>query len=363
MDPQDIPFATIIADILQIREHNAQDIDIKNGQLGSAIAFKWTNHQQTNIPAILVFVVSKHNVPLHSQVPEYYYNKTKTLRVRTDVIEAMSREDYVAKPEVTDQNELLQNLRVSDRILAGGSQLHATSGSQSWTGTAACLVRRTVRPFNLCMLTNQHVADYPGTPIRWPGSSFNKQLIGHTLDARVFAGDEEHYDGIVDELNDEVRVDCAVVNIKSAEQTPVESGVIGLNGDPNSLTEITKQPFVLDLYGTLDQIIGLEVCSVGARRGRQLGTIRAFAYEFQDNPGLSSLYTDYLIEGRPTFSEKGDSGKLICLLPKVESGPYIPFALLWGGWEMDLSPALPMLKWTYAIQLSKALKYMKAEIV
>ena len=55
-----------LKDLLKIREHNRQQIDAINQNLGSALGFKYTNGQQTNHPAIIIFVPDKVNEDLVS---------------------------------------------------------------------------------------------------------------------------------------------------------------------------------------------------------------------------------------------------------------------------------------------------------
>ena len=51
--------ASNLLDLLRIRERNRDKIDAINGNLGSALGFKYTNGQQTNYPSIIVFVPEK----------------------------------------------------------------------------------------------------------------------------------------------------------------------------------------------------------------------------------------------------------------------------------------------------------------
>ncbi len=351
--------AKSLEDLLRIRANvdNRAKIEAVNGNLGTALGFKWTNGQRTNHPCVIIFVPQKVNSELVSEAekaPEFLELPDGTWCL-TDVVtggKKQSLEEIDPLPPLSDANQIVVDELKSGRIgLIGGMQL-AVYGygipvpDYSFVGTAGIAVREQGTG-KVGFLTNQHVGDAPGRTIYhpWHGST----SIGFTKRDKERAPDEDWYEGLIDESLSYVRCDCAFVEVLEHLQGLVRRG-LHVIGDTGPLLRVD--------VGTMD-IIGQPVVSIGRTRGVQRGTIVAYAYEFQDD--FFSTHTDFLIIGQEgsVFSWKGDSGKVIV----TDDEAHRPVALLWGGWQERLREGREQEIWSYAIDLGKVLDRLGLELL
>jgi hypothetical protein len=349
--------AESLNDLLRIRQANRENIEAVNGNLGTALGFKWTNGQKTNHPCIIVFVPQKALpwlVPEEELVPQTFEGDDGHW-CYTDVVtggKAPSLEAMDPLPPLSAENQqIVEELRSGRTNLTGGIQLAFFNGGvEEWSnagvGTAGIPVR--YRPSGkIGFLTNQHVADAPGRTIYHPWHHYFR--IGQTNWTRTHETDEVWYDGVIDESRSYVRCDCAFVSIDDRLVRHVVPGLHAI-GPTGELLPINPK--------TMD-IIGQRVISIGRTRGIQRGTIVAYAYELTDD--YYSIYTDLLIIGEDgnAFSWKGDSGKVIV----TDDEAHRPVALLWGGWQERLRHGKEQENWTYAIDLGKVLALMDLELL
>ena len=346
--------ATSLKELLKIRDNNREKIDSVNQHLGSALGFKYSNGQQTNHPAIIIFVPDKiagNIIPSSQLIPnefEITEENGDILYCKTDVVRGGKASEETDPPPITIENRKVVNELQKGRIgLIGGVQLGAfDNNGGGYVGTASCAVIDADGKKGL--LTNQHVAGAIGRRIYHPRPG--QYSIGRTKLAMEYVYDEIHFDNIINEENALVRADCAFIGLDEHVQESLKPGLHKLG----ELGEVL--PIDLD---SMD-VIGTEVVSIGRTRGIQKGIIAAFAYEWSDEEKWS-VYTDLLIisdEPGRAFSDHGDSGKLI-----VTANGNNPIALLWGGWQERLRKGYEQENWTYAIELSKVLKYLKLEIM
>jgi hypothetical protein len=344
--------ANSLRDLLKIRAANRANIDAVNQNLGSALAFKHTNGERTNHPAILVFVPDKIDerlVPRSQVVPKELEADIngETVFCKTDVVRGGKAATEKESPPLSDKNAaVVEELRKGELGLIGGVQLGGIDEAwRGYLGTAACAVQD--QNGKLGLLTNEHISGPAGRPISHPRPG--QYVIGRTEISQEYVTDQRHYGGIIDEQDALVRVDCGLVAIESALQESVKPGLHKIG----SLGEV--KPIDLDSMS----VIGTEVTSIGRTRGIQKGVIAAYAYEWLDDDRWS-VYTDLLIIGDEpggAFSDHGDSGKLIVTLDE-----HRPIALLWGGWQERLRKNYEQENWTYAIDLSKVLSYLGVTI-
>jgi hypothetical protein len=348
--------ARSLNDLLKIREANRDKIEAVNGNLGTALGYKWTNSVRTDHPCVIIFVPQKALpwlVPDDQKAPEIL-ETPEGLWCLTDVVTGGSAAslDEIEVPPISPENQMVVNDLKSGRVgLIGGIQLaFFEDGIQnqfhSGIGTAGIAVKHT-HTHEIGFLTNQHVADAPGRQIYHPWHHYFH--IGTTMHTRTYEPDQDWYNGVVDETRSYVRCDCGFVAVANHLKDYVQPGLhaIGTTGD---LLRISPD--------TMD-IIGQKVISVGRTRGVQRGTIVAFAYEFNDE--YYSIYTDLLIIGEDgnAFSWKGDSGKIIV----TDDAEHRPVALLWGGWQERLRKGREQEIWSYAIDLGKVLDLMNLDLL
>ncbi|UCC30870.1 MAG: hypothetical protein JSU86_01065 [Phycisphaerales bacterium] len=340
--------AQSLRELLIIRQENRAKLDAVNQNLGSALGFKYTNGQRTNHPCIIVFVPEKIEpalVPGSQIIPKQLEAEIdgEVVFCRTDVVrggKAASEKD--APPIDADNFRIVEELRKGRIGLTGGVQLGGFDElGRGYVGTTSCPIQTADGKIHL--LTNQHVAGSLGRPIYHPRPG--QYAIGRTSQAIEYVTDEAHFQGIIDEKDALVRVDCAIVSLDGNAQERVKPGLHELG----ALGEVVP----IDL-GTMD-VIGTEVVSIGRTRGIQTGVIAAYCYEWLDDDRWS-VYTDFLIIGDEpggAFSDHGDSGKLIATKDGLR-----PLALLWGGWQERLRTGYEQENWTYAIDLAKVLGYL-----
>ncbi|MGD9368911.1 MAG: hypothetical protein PVH87_24620 [Desulfobacteraceae bacterium] len=355
MDPE--KEARSLNDLLRIRAANREKIEAVNGNLGTALGYKWTNGQRTDHPCVIIFVPQKTLpwlIPDEEKAPPLLEGANGQW-CYTDVVtggKATSLEEIDPLPELSPENQqIIQELKSGRVGLIGGIQLAfyvdgIEDNEHAAVGTAGIAVREKSSG-QIGFLTNQHVADAPGRRIYHPWHGYFH--IGTTLRTRTHEADQVWYEGEIDESRSYVRCDCAFVGIQNYLRNYVQPGLHAI-GETGELRPIDPK--------TMD-IIGQKVISVGRTRGVQRGTIVAYAYEFEDE--YYSIYTDLLIIGEDgkAFSWKGDSGKIIV----SDDEDHRPIALLWGGWQERLRKGREQENWTYAIDLGKVLKLMGVELL
>ena len=301
--------ARSLNDLLRIRAANRLSIEAVNGNLGTALGFKWSDGKRTDHPCVIIFVPQKTDpwlVPEAQRAPAKLEAPDGTWCL-TDVVtggKAASLEEFDPLPGLSPENKIVVKELRSGRVgLIGGIQLSVYGGGvedadHAFVGTAGMAAIDT-ESGKVGLLTNQHVADEPGRVIYHPWHRFYR--IGVTAETKVHAADEKWYGGVIDEADSYVRCDCAFVAVDEQLLEHVKPGLHAV-GDAGPL--LRTDPDTMDL-------IGQRVTSVGRTRGVQRGTVVAYAYEHRDGP--ESVYTDLLIIGKEgeVFSDKGDSGKVI----------------------------------------------------
>ena len=357
IDKDPIKEARTLNELLRIRADNSEKIEDVNGNLGTALGFKWTNGQKTDHPSVIIFVPQKilsWLVPDEKKVPEMLEASDGTWCL-TDVVtggKAESLEEFEPMPELSRDNKQVVEELKSGRIgLTGGIQLAffgdgIENSQHAFVGTAGIAVRH-LETNKIGFLTNQHVADARGRRIYHPWHNYYP--IGMTYRTHEYEADEDWYDGVIDEALSYIRCDCGFVEVDENLEPYVRSGLHRI-GKTGQLLKIDRD--------TMD-IIGQKVISVGRTRGIQRGTVAAFSYEFQDD--YFSIFTDLLIIGEDgkAFSTKGDSGKVIV----TDDEDHRPVALLWGGWQERLRHGREQENWTYAIDLGKILDRLSLELL
>lgn len=349
--------ANSLNDLLRIRAANRERIEAVNGNLGTALGFKWTDGRRTDHPCVIIFVPQKVDsrlVPEAERAPGRL-ESPDGIWCLTDIVtggSAASVDDFDPLPPLSQANkDVVKELRSGRIGLIGGIQLaHYKGGIENrehgTVGTAGIAVRHP-ETGETGFVTNQHVADAPGRVIYHPWPRYFP--IGATVETKLMAADEGWYDGVIDEANSYVRCDFAFVQVNGDLVGEVKAGVhaVGKTGD---LLRIDP--------GTMDAI-GQKVVGVGRTRGVQRGTVVAYSYEWND--GAESVYTDLLIIGEEgmAFSDKGDSGKIIV----TDDEQRRPVALLWGGWQERLRHGREQENWTYAIDLGKVLDRLHLELL
>ena len=349
--------AKSLNDLMRIREANRERIEAVNGNLGTALGYKWTNGHRTNHPCVMIFVPQKTApwlVPEEEEAPELLEGPDG-LWCLTDVVtggKAGSLAETDPPPELSDENKTaIQELRSGRIGLVGGIQLAffedgIQDGDHAFVGTAGIAVRHR-ETGRAGLLTNQHVADGPGRRIYHPRHL--RFPIGVTQSTQQYMTDEDWYGGAVDESESYVRCDCGFIAVDEhlEEFVRPEQHLIGRTGD------------LLRIDAETMNIIGQRVIGIGRTRGLQRGTVAAFAYEFNDD--AYSIYTDLLIIGEDgnAFSDKGDSGKVIV----TDDDKHRPVALLWGGWQERLRRNHEQENWTYAIDLGKVLELLGLDLL
>ena len=339
--------AESLRELMIVRHNNLDRIEAVNQNLGSALGWKHTNGVRTRHPAVIVFVPDKLQeavVPPVQRVPtelETRLDNGEVIFCKTDVVRGGKAASEKETPPLTADNQtIVEELRKGRIGLIGGIQLGGFDPSIGpYVGSAGCAVRD--KQGRIGLLTSQYVAGNPGRLIYHPRPG--QHSIGFSDRSMEYLFDETHFGGVVDEANALVRVDCAMVRLNPVAAELVRHG----------LHELGELGEVLPIDMDSMDIIGTEVTSIGRTRGIQKGVIAAYAYQFTDDERLS-IYTDLLIIGSSpgdTFSDKGDSGKLI-----VTQNGLRPVALLRGGWQERLREAYEQENWTYAVELAKALR-------
>lgn len=347
--------AQSLNDLLKIREANRDKIEAINGNLGTALGFKWTNNNRTDHPCVIIFVPQKaapELVPDDEKAPEILEGPDGKWCL-TDVVsggKVGSLGEFDPLPPLSPENEMIIDELKSGRVgLIGGIQIAFYGDgnrNNTYVGTAGVAVKHN-ETNRVGFLTNQHVADAPGRRIFHPWH--DRFPIGTTAGTREYEPDEEWYENVIDEPDSYVRSDCGFVAVDERLSHLVMPGLHAIG---------TTGPLLRIDPDTMD-IIGTRVISIGRTRGIQRGTIAAYAYEFQDE--YHSLYTDLLIIGEDgkAFAHGGDSGKMIV----TDDEEHRPVGLLWGRWQERLRHGHEQEIWCYAIDLGKVMDRLKLTLL
>ncbi|HEY0945799.1 MAG TPA: hypothetical protein VGD81_11045 [Opitutaceae bacterium] len=350
------PHALTLRQLLEIRQRNTRPLRKIPGYLGSAIGHKYTDgkpvldREGRTIPAILVFVEKKKNVPPAQRVP-VSLEGAKGLSCPTDVVEGTLPADApTPQPVDGDGATLWHALRNPPLKITGGIPLT----SEIATGTAACLVRSTAAADRgrLGVLTNWHVAGLPGNRLLQP--SPHLRPIGVSSRVVFTAPKTSTPDDLESFTNAAHRLDAGFVALYDARPRTCEAGVhsLGPLGEPHTVNLDSPE---LDL-------VGRHVLGIGQTLGRQRGTIVAYGYEWKPDPDDNQIYaTDYLIvgerDGQP-FAAAGDSGKLVV----TDDEKRTPVALLWGGQRQGFWNAQAQESWAYASAIRTVLDALEVAI-
>ena len=380
-----MPAAASLRDLLRIRvtADNRDYIESINGNMGTALGFKKrTDQPVSDEPAIIIFVPRKIDqrwLP-NSQVIRETLTGPDNLECPVDIVEG---EDY-SQTLLWSQNSGNQpdpaNLRLTpwrrlrELTPLGESQLVLREALRGWTetitpgcqlaginqddrgyyGTLGCFA--TTRGTNLRgFITNQHVADHIGNTLWFPEPGARR--IGQVAQMFERVLDQDHFDGVINEPDSFVRVDCAFAALhQDVADVDVDVRLPIVDAEGNIQPAQMGQPLVLDL-DTMGPI-GKRVLGIGRTRSQQTGTVVAFAYEYNDDR-TQSVYTDWLISGDDEggFSAPGDSGKLI-----VTEDGLRPVGLLWGGWQQRLRTSREQEKWSYGIDINQVMDLLDVDI-
>jgi hypothetical protein len=373
--------ANSLRDLLRIRFENRDLIEQVNGNLGSAVGFKYKDGALTDAPAVIIYVKQKIHqrwLPTDQVIPETLQG-LDGLVCRTDVVQAESSwQDSLdlaillstspvtiasvpwsalrdAPPLTSENIEALEALHgAADRMYAGSRLSGYDARSNGYHGTAGCFVKDR-ETGKLGILTNHHVADHPGNVLRFP--NHDGVEVGEVTRLYEYIPDERRFPN-TNQQDAYYRVDCAYLELRPDMADKIDPHLFGIGKIGTPL------PLDLDTMGP----IGQRVVSVGSRRGIQKGRIAAFSFEYYD--GYGSYYTDYLLLGDegmseggipvlPTaLSDHGDSGKLFV----TDDHEHSAVALLWGGALQQRRPGKLFEKWSWAIDINRVLDLLQVDI-
>ncbi|MCL7027510.1 hypothetical protein MKW94_007028, partial [Papaver nudicaule] len=226
--------------------------------------------------------------------------------------------------------------------------------SQETYGTLGAIVRSRTGNHQVGFLTNRHVAvdlDYPNQKMfhPLPPSLGPGVYLGAVERATSFITDDLWY-GTFAGTNPEtfVRADGAFIpfadDLQISHVTTIVKGV-GEIGDVK----------IIDLQSPINSLIGKQVVKVGRSSGLTLGTITAYALEYNDEKGIC-FFTDFLVvgENQQTFDLEGDSGSLILLTAQKDEKPR-PIGIICGGTanrgRLKLKVGQPPENWTSGVDL------------
>ncbi|KAI4306382.1 hypothetical protein L6164_029664 [Bauhinia variegata] len=354
--------ATTLLELMTIRAFHSKIL--RRYSLGTAVGFRIRGGCLTNIPAILVFVARKvHRQWLsHVQCLPAALEGPGGVWCDVDIVEF----SYFGAPAPTPKEqlytELADGLRGSDPFIGSGSQV----ASQETYGTLGAIVKSRTGNHQVGFLTNRHVAvdlDYPNQKMfhPLPPSLGPGVYLGAVERATSFISDDLWY-GIFAGTNPEtfVRADGAFIpfteDFNMNNVTTYVKGV-GEIGDVN----------IIDLQSPINSLIGRQVVKVGRSSGLTMGTIMAYALEYNDEKGICFL-TDFLVvgENQQTFDLEGDSGSLILLTGQNGEKPR-PVGIIWGGTanrgRLKLRVGQPPENWTSGVDLGRLLDLLELDLI
>ncbi|KAG2688069.1 hypothetical protein I3843_09G077100 [Carya illinoinensis] len=354
--------ATTLLELMTIRAFHSKIL--RRVSLGTAIGFRIQKGVLTDIPAILVFVARKvHRQWLnHVQCLPAALEGPGGVWCDVDVVEF----SYFGAPAPTPKEqlytELVDGLRGSDPCIGSGSQV----ASQETYGTLGAIVKSRTGNRQVGFLTNRHVAvdlDYPNQKMfhPLPPSLGPGVYLGAVERATSFITDILWYD-IFAGTNPEtfVRADGAFIPFaEDFNMNNVSTSVKGVGeiGDVNTI----------DLQSPINSLIGRQVVKVGRSSGLTVGTIMAYALEYNDEKGIC-FFTDFLVvgENQQTFDLEGDSGSLILLTGQNREKPR-PVGIIWGGTanrgRLKLKVGQSPENWTSGVDLGRLLDLLELDLI
>ncbi|KAK8622548.1 hypothetical protein V6N13_117458 [Hibiscus sabdariffa] len=332
--------------------------------LGTAIGFRIKKGVLTDIPAILVFVSRK--------VDKQWLSPIQCLPTAlegpggvwcdVDVVEF----SYFGAPEPAPKEqlytEIVDDLRGGDPHIGSGSQV----ANQETYGTLGAIVKSQTGSRQVGFLTNRHVAvdlDYPNQkmfhplpPTLGPGV-----YLGAVERATSFITDDLWY-GIFAGINPETFVRADGAFIPFADDFDMSTVTTSIKG----VGEIGDVK-VINLQSSIGSLIGKQVMKVGRSSGLTVGTVLAYALEYNDEKGICFL-TDFLVvgENQQSFDLEGDSGSLIIMKGENGEKPR-PIGIIWGGTanrgRLKLKVGQPPENWTSGVDLGRLLNLLELDII
>ncbi|KAI5080715.1 hypothetical protein GOP47_0003898 [Adiantum capillus-veneris] len=353
--------ASTLLDLMTIRAFHSKLL--RQFSLGTAIGFRTRKGLLTDIPAIIVFVARKvHKEWLHElQLLPPILEGPGGIWCDVDVVEF----SYYGTPAITPKEqvytELVEGLRGNDACIGPGSQV----ASQETYGTLGAIVQSKTGPRQVGFLTNRHVAvdlDYPNQKMfhPLPPNLGPGVYLGAVERATSFITDDLWY-GIFASMNPEtfVRADGAFIPFGDCfEMTRVTTTVKGV-GDMGDV-------MIIDLQAPVGSIVGRHVVKVGRSSGLTMGSIMAYALEYNDEKGIC-FFTDFLIvgESKQAFDLEGDSGSLI-LITEEGQRPR-PVGIIWGGTanrgRLKLRNGNGPENWTSGVDLGRLLDLLQLSLI
>ncbi|PIA37755.1 hypothetical protein AQUCO_03000349v1 [Aquilegia coerulea] len=354
--------ATTLLELMTIRAFHSQIL--RRCSLGTAIGFRIRRGELTDIPAILVFVARK----VHRQWLNHIQCLPSALEgpggvwCDVDVVEFSYFGAPAATPKEQYYTELVDGLRGSDLTIGSGSQV----ASQETYGTLGAIVKSRTGNRQVGFLTNRHVAvdlDYPNQKMfhPLPPNLGPGVYLGAVERATSFITDDLWY-GTFAGTNPETFVRADGAFIPFAEDFEVSNVTTAVKG----VGEIGNVK-VIDLQSPINSLIGKQVVKVGRSSGLTVGTIMAYALEYNDEKGIC-FFTDFLVvgENQQTFDLEGDSGSLIILTGQNGEKPQ-PIGIIWGGTanrgRLKLKVGQPPENWTSGVDLGRLLDLLELDLI
>lgn len=354
--------ASTLLDLMTIRAFHSKLL--RQFSLGTAIGFRTRKGLLTDIPAIIVFVARKvHKEWLHEmQLLPPALEGPGGIWCDVDVVEF----SYYGTPAITPKEqvytELVEGLRGNDSCIGPGSQV----ASQETYGTLGAIVQSKTGPRQVGFLTNRHVAvdlDYPNQKMfhPLPPNLGPGVYLGAVERATSFITDDLWY-GIFASMNPEtfVRADGAFIPFGDCfDMSRVTTTVKGV-GDMGDV-------MVIDLQAPVGSIVGRHVIKVGRSSGLTMGSIMAYALEYNDEKGIC-FFTDFLIvgESKQAFDLEGDSGSLILITEEEGQRPR-PVGIIWGGTanrgRLKLRNGYGPENWTSGVDLGRLLDLLQLSLI
>lgn len=124
---------------------------------------------------------------------------------------------------------------------------------------------------------------------------------------------------------------------------------------------------IIDLQSPISNFIGKQVVKVGRSSGLTMGTVLAYALEYNDEKGIC-FFTDFLVvgENQQSFDLEGDSGSLILMMGENGEKPR-PIGIIWGGTanrgRLKLKVGQPPENWTSGVDLGRLLNLLELDLI
>uniref|UniRef100_A0A1D1Z7U2 Protein deadlock n=1 Tax=Anthurium amnicola TaxID=1678845 RepID=A0A1D1Z7U2_9ARAE len=354
--------ATTLLDLMTIRAFHSKIL--RRYSLGTAVGFRIRKGILTDIPAILVFVARKvHKKWLnHNQCLPSILEGPGGVWCDVDVVEF----SYYGAPAPTPKEQLYtefaDGLRGSNPCIGSGSQV----ASLETYGTLGAIVKSRTGTRQVGFLTNRHVAvdlDYPNQKMfhPLPPNLGPGVYVGAVERATSFITDDLWY-GIFAGTNPEtfVRADGAFIPFADDFDISTVSTLVKGVGEIGEVK-------CIDLQSPINSLIGRQVVKVGRSSGLTIGTVIAYALEYNDEKGIC-FFTDFLVvgENQQTFDLEGDSGSLIILTGQGGEKPH-PIGIIWGGTanrgRLKLKSGHAPENWTSGVDLGRLLDLLELDLI